>query len=149
MNDRKIATDERSLTTFHRVKVDDVADVTISQEGKREIKISADENLLSKVMTKVKKEKLIISVKKWPRDTDPPKINITIEEVSELTSDGSSHIKSKNTIRADSLFLEVRGAGRIVLHVSSEKINTKLSGSGMLILSGRATSHYINISGSG
>jgi hypothetical protein len=68
----------------------------------RKIKISADKNLLSKVMTKVKNEKLIISVIKWPQDTDPPKITITIEEISELTSDGASHIKSKNAIRADS-----------------------------------------------
>jgi hypothetical protein len=38
MNDKKIASEERSLTTFRRVKVDDVADVNITQEGKRDRK---------------------------------------------------------------------------------------------------------------
>jgi len=137
------------FSIFNSLKEDDIADVTIKQEGKREIKISAEENLLSKVMTKIKKEKLIISVKKWPQDTNPPKINITMEEISELQSEGSSHIKSENAIRADSLFLEVGGAGKINLQVSAEKIKTKLSGSGIFILTGRTSSHDVNIDGSG
>jgi hypothetical protein len=138
-----------SHSIFHSIRLVDDAVVTIAQGSERSVQLHVDEDNLSRVGINVKKEKMLISAKKWPENVPPPRIDLSIVELREVVNESPGQIRSEDSIRAESLLVVMSGSGTTVLDVAAKNIQTNLSGSGLVRLTGRAVTHTVRISGAG
>jgi hypothetical protein len=126
-----VVTEERPLSGFTAVSLQGVGRLEIDQIGSESVSISADDNLLPYIETRVRGGKLIISIQE----------NTIFNDVTELIYQVT--VKSIDS-------LELDGAGEIeVLHLDGEKWVTHLDGGGSVTVSGKVSRQEVEINGLG
>ena len=126
-----VVTEERVVSGFTAVSLQGVGELIIDQTGSESLSITADDNLLPYIETRVRGGKLIIRIQ------DKTLFN----NVTELTY----HV----TVNAiDSV--ELDGAGNVeVSHLDTNNWRVNLSGTGSITASGKADKQDIEINGAG
>jgi hypothetical protein len=142
--------ESRSADSFKEIRTSGSYKVIIQQGSGHDIKIEAEENLLPYIVTEVRGNELKIYTKKG-YSINPTKtitVNVTLEQLSALSSSGSGGFYSKGVLKSDGLELSCSGSGGADLDVSTRKIEVSLSGSSNIKLRGTATEAEYRISGS-
>lgn len=122
-------TEERTVSEFNGIILETAADISLSIGDLPSITVSADDNILELISTKVKNGKLIIS------------------QSSEFQSEIGVNI-SIVTKSLDSIILD--GAGNInATGINSENFNVELDGAGDIKASGECTNLDIDLNGAG
>lgn len=126
-----VVTEVRDLSDFTAVSLQGVGRLIIDQTGSESVKITADDNLMPFIETRVQGGKLIISLQE---DT-------TFNDITELVYHVT--VKSINS-------LELDGAGEIeVAHLDGEAWQTQLDGGGSVTVSGKVAHQDVEINGIG
>jgi hypothetical protein len=95
------------------------------------LKVSAEENLLGMIRTRVKGNSLIIDTKKNISPRKEIVIEITTPSLSDLDVSGANNIDVDN-ISCDEFNLDLSGAGTVDLRGEVEKFTADLSGAGSI-----------------
>lgn len=139
----------RNIEKFTEIELNLDADVYITDSLEQSCMISAQENLMPVIETRLKGQKLIISSEKNIQNNKPIIIYLSANRLSAIELNGSGKITGNNSIKSDNLLLHVSGSGEMNLQVITNHLKADLSGSGTLTLHGSANDCKMEISGSG
>ncbi|MBA2611971.1 MAG: DUF2807 domain-containing protein [Bacteroidetes bacterium] len=141
----------RNNGTFNKVEVRCDADVDIISDSTFNIDVSAQENILRVLDTKIEGTTLIIEFNKRVRWHSKIKIIIHLKDLNAIILSGSGNINAQNNLAANDLELNISGSGNIsVPSVTVQNLNGNISGSGNINISGGTiTSAKFSVSGSG
>ena len=122
-----IVNEEREISQFNKIDVSGRFDVDIEVGKSVSLVITAEDNLLKYIKTKVRNNTLIISTKENLHPRDDLVLKITTPKLNEIDCSGANDLTIDN--------------------VKSDKFSIDLSGAGSIEINGKAKKFYIDISG--
>jgi hypothetical protein len=143
------ASEFRKVGKFSKVEVQGATDVHIKIASGRELKITADDNLLKQVETVVEGDKLIIRTKGSWSSHIGINVFITNPDLKSVSIAGSGDIDVA-TVRESDFSASIAGSGDIKVRGMATNVKASISGSGDIDLSEvQATRGKASIAGSG
>jgi hypothetical protein len=127
-----VKSETRDLSSFSRVELRSIGNLTIQQGDKEEITIQADDNLLPYITTDVNGDTLVIGMK--PNiNVNPSKTieyTLTVKSLSEVVLSGFGNITAEE-LSGDSIKVRLTGSGDINVNtVTAEDMSMQLTGFG-------------------
>ncbi len=144
----KATTEQRNVDDFSKLELKGTFKVIISQDSFSMMKITADENVIKQVKSRVSGKTLHVELDKKLCDSGVVEIALSSKMWESIEASGEFDITGANVINTDNLDIDLSGASKINLNLMVSRLKTKASGSSEIILSGQARQHIINLSGS-
>ena len=142
----------RQIASANKIKLAGGYDVVLVKGPGASLKIEADDNLMSHIITQNEGGWLVIKSKNHERLVSDTKIKIYITtdvlEAVELAGSGDINGKDKFT-GGDHLEIKIAGSGNLDLDINTPSVKAEIAGSGNITLSGETRSQLINIAGHG
>ena len=145
-----IETEERDVSGFHKVYLEGIGNLIITQGDEESLVIEADDNIILLIKTDVFSHRLTIGFKRGYNFIPISKIkyHLTVIDLDEIFLSGAGDIDCDN-FSTDKLEFEISGVGDIDFNINAERVETTSSGAGDITLSGKVDSQEIDISGVG
>ena len=138
------------IEPFSGISLNIGADVFLSQGETHDVRIEADEDVKSKIITEVKDNVLIIKCDKSLHSSKDIKIYVTMKELNLIELNGSGDIVCQDSFNTDNIAIELNGSGDITLSGRAENQAIEIKGSGDIKSVGMlSTNCAITIKGSG
>ncbi|HEY1113210.1 MAG TPA: head GIN domain-containing protein, partial [Chitinophagaceae bacterium] len=150
--DGELSSENRTVGDFRGVEVTGSMQVIVSQGPTATVRVEADRNLHSYIVTELDGEVLEVRPKKGYnlRPRAHIKVYVTAPQYHTLAVTGSGKIQSTSKISgSEKLKVDVTGSGDIVADVDAPAINTEITGSGSITLNGNTRTLGTEITGSG
>ena len=147
-----VVTETRAVPAFNAVEVGGDFEVYLQQGPAEDIRVEGQENVLDVVTTKVDGQELEIKFKPLVNvgRHKTIRVYITTPALASLELSGSSRAEGQTPWTVDNLNLKVSGSGSLALDVrEANEVESRISGSGSMNLSGDAEDFENEISGSG
>lgn len=146
-----VTTTTISTGNYESVKGVGSIDIHLVRGTEGSISVTTDENLHEFVEIEVNNNELVIKTRKNYNLKSKKGIHITvpIEEISYLGLVGSGDIDSKDTIKADTLEVNITGSGDVNMSVETNTLKAQVTGSGDITLYGNTNDLDITVNGSG
>lgn len=144
-----IQTEKRDLSEFKSISLELSADVIVMKGESSAIIISAQENLLKKITTKVHGSELRIADDGCINSKERIKLTAYLPELEKLGINGSGNLIVPDTFTVKNIKLEINGSGDIKGKFIAAIIESEIRGSGNIVLRGSANKHSMEILGSG
>jgi len=144
----KMITEERQAMAFTKLNVSGDFDVHIKQDSVSGVSITADDNLIQYIKTGVEGDELTVKSKDNICSSGRFVLNIRVRDVSAISTSGAVNLSSTGKLNTKDLELNFSGESKITLDINSGNLKTGGSGSTELNLTGQATSHTVDVSGS-
>jgi len=139
----------RNVREFSKISISGGYNVTLKQDSSFSIKINADDNLLKYIKTEVDGNRLRIYSKKSFCNAGELTISIGVKNLEEVKASGGIEVASDGKINTRDIAFKLSGATKITMDLNADHVTTSGSGSTELNLKGQASSHDIDLSGSG
>ena len=146
-----IVTESRTVSDFGEVSLAGAGEVVLAQGDKEGLTITADDNIMPHIRTRVSNGKLTVDfdVMGGIRPSKPIKFDLTVTTIRAMHLSGGWKVQAER-IKADRLALEASGSAEVKLDgLEATDLITELSGSGRFSFAGQATTQKVDISGSG
>lgn len=149
-----VVSQSRPVPEFTAVTVNYPAEVVIRQGESTSVSVSADDNLLPQLGTRVTNGVLYIEDQEplWARRVNPSKpvqVNLTVKDIHDINFPAAGSVQVVG-LRTDALSISMSGAGDIALSgLNVENLNLNMSGAGSIHADGSATGLQADISGLG
>jgi hypothetical protein len=128
----KIITENRTLSGFMAIEARSAIDLEVSQSDGYSVAVSADDNILPKVITKVEDGTLKIEVNNGDLfNSFTVHVKISLPKLSAVELSGASHGIAKN-IQTDKLRLEISGASKLIASGTASELYSEVSGASKL-----------------
>ncbi len=126
-----VVTEERDVSDFTSVSLQGVGELFIDQTGSELVDITADDNLLPYIETRVSDNKLIISIQRNITFSDVGELtyHVTVAELDSLELDGLSNITVDN-LNGEALTVNLDGAGSITVSGEVDRQTVEINGAG-------------------
>jgi len=144
-----IISESREIGQFTEITLDIPANITLVISDSAGCVMSAQKNIIDNIEIKRNGNKLRIKSKSNYRCNKPVEITIATPELENITINGSGDINVLNSVKGNSLKLNINGSGNITLNANVEDLVSKINGTGDINLIGKSSSHKIDINGSG
>lgn len=144
-----LASEERSLPAFSRLKVENGLLAELSPAGERAAWVSGDENLLSQVSLKVEEDVLVVKLEPggWAHSLNPLRVVLLGARPVAAEASGGARVEGE-VVRTDSLEISASGGSRVALSgVDAERLTVDDSGGSEVRLAGVATAARLEVSG--
>ena len=147
--------EDRHLSGFHEVNVSGSFDVYITQGSTESVKVEAPDEIIDRIITEVDGGVLKIYNKRdfnwngWFGHNQKVAIYVSLKDVNNISLSGSGDIYFKEGVSANTLKVNLVGSGDVVGKIEVKMLETRLSGSGDIKLTGSAESSTVSIVGSG
>ncbi|MDB5138835.1 MAG: hypothetical protein JWR12_751 [Mucilaginibacter sp.] len=141
--------EDRKVGDFKRMTISGGFKVVLKQDSSMAIKITADDNLLKYIKTEVSGDRLRIFSKRSLCNTGEIIVNVGVRNLDEVKASGAVEVESDGKITAQDLRFKLSGATKITMDLNAAHVTTSGSGATEVYLKGQATSHDIDLSGSG
>lgn len=143
----------RSTNDYDTIKCAGWMDFILVEGKEGNITIEGEENLLEYIITEVNGNDLIIktenNISLKPSWNNTIKITIPFREIDKVSLSGSGDIISKDKITANHFETRVSGSGDIVLDIEASSIDASVTGSGDVTLKGKTNKLKASVTGSG
>jgi hypothetical protein len=149
-----IVTEERDVSGFDKIEVRGSGELTVEQGSQEGVTITADDNLMRYITTKVSGDTLIIQVGPGNAPatilpTAPIKYTVRLEDLTGLKLSGSTEGQI-DKLQTKDLQIEISGSGSVQIDdFEADSLSYTLSGSGSAKMTGTITEQDVTISGSG
>ncbi len=148
-----ITTEDRSVTGYTGISLALSGTVYFNQDSNYSLRISAQQNVLDRIITEVDGNTLIVKLKPHVilGQHDPIRIYISAPYVSNLEVSGSGDIYAENKLIGGDISVNISGSGSITIsYLEADHLSAKISGSGSIkTLGGKTGEEDLKISGSG
>lgn len=163
-----VTVQERQVASFDAIKVGCAIQVFLSQGEQQSVKVETDENLQSRITTKVTNGTLNLNCENVQ---NPTKMNVfvTAVKLNNLDVSGAAKVTSETPIKNSDVFglytsgaaktnlnietgifnNETSGAANNTISLLAKTANTEISGAGSMVLKGSAEKHNTEVSGAG
>lgn len=149
-----VVTEARDVSGFNAVSLGGEGVLTITVGEKEALTVTADDNLLEYIETKVEDGRLSIGWKReaWRtnfRSSTPIKYDLTVVELGALAVSGSASVRAE-ALTAEDFNIAVSGSADIeIRNLETGTFSVAISGCGDVLVAGEADAVAIAISGSG
>lgn len=145
-----IETEERDVSGFHKVYLEGIGNLIITQGDEESLVIEADDNIISLIRTDVFRHRLTIGFKRGYNFIPISKIkyHLTVIDLDEISLSGAGDVDCDD-FSTDELEFDISGVGDIDFNINAKRVETTSSGAGDITLSGKVDSQEIDISGVG
>ena len=143
------ASEDRKVGDFSRISVSGSYKVILKQDSSLSLKLTGDDNLLKYVKTVVEGGRLRIYSKRNLCNNGQMTINIGVRNLDEIKGSGAVEVESDGKLHTQDLRIKLSGVTKVTLDLNAAHVSTNGSGATELNLKGQATSHDIDLSGSG
>lgn len=135
-----IITEKRNISeNFTHIEVSSAIEVIVEQADKTKVLVEADDNLQNSIITGVRNGILIISRKNGNYSSQhEQKVFISAPVIEELTANSASSIKTKNTLKGQSISLNASSAAKIEAQLSIDNIKASSSSASKIDIKGMA-----------
>lgn len=143
----------REVSGFSKIELNGVGNLIIDQSGNESLRIEAEDNLISKIVTEVENDTLKIKESKnwinwsfWP--TEDVNFYLTVENLESVVINGSGSVTSENLV-AEKFDLKISGSANGEVNLNVDELTTDINGSGELTMTGSAATQKFTVSGAG
>ncbi len=162
-----VTTQERQVTAFDAIKVSCAINLFVSQGEQQSVKVTTDENLQSRIITKVTNGTLNLSCDNINNATKMD-VYVIAEKLSKIDASGAAKVSSETPLKSDVFALLTSGAAKAGLNIetgifnnetsgassntitlNAKTANTEISGAGNMMIKGMAEQHNTDVSGAG
>ncbi len=149
-----VVTESRAVSGFDAVALGGTGVLTITVGQEEVLTVTADDNLLEHIETKVEDGRLLIGRKRDLqrlnlRPSTPIRYDLTVVELRAITVSGAASVLAE-ALAGESFDVAVSGSGEIdIERLETRRLAVAISGSGDVSLGGRADVQVIAVSGSG
>jgi len=144
-----VKSETRNPGEFDEIDLSIPAELIVQKGNSFSVSIEAQENLLEKIILKIRNDELVIKSKGCINPDSKIRINIDIPVLNALELYGSGVILIPDTFQTEKLRLEINGSGKINAKLIAAEINAEINGSGNIHLAGSANKFETEINGSG
>ena len=147
----QLATQSRQVSGFTSVELTGVGELSIDQTGTESLTVSAEDNLLPLLTSRVEADTLILGKKPNTRivTSKPITYTLTMKDITGLAVSGSCTINAPKLTTA-ALRIEISGSGVITTAGNADDQSLEISGSGRYLADGLTSkTTTAEISGSG
>jgi len=142
------STETRAVTEeFTKLDVSGAFKVILKQDSSKNISITADDNLLQYVKTKVEDGTLRVFTHKNLCNASQMTITIGVRNLEAIKASGATELSADGKLVTKDLAFHLSGATKIDLDLDAANVTTEGSGITEMQLTGQASSHHIDISG--
>jgi hypothetical protein len=143
----RLKSESRSAGSFHRIDVGGAMDVTVKVGPKQSIEITADDNLLSHIRSRVDGGTLIIDIKGSTSSTSQIRVAITVPSLDAVEASGATKFTIQG-LHTTKFAVEASGASHVHAAGSANVLNIEASGASKVDLSSiSATTAQVEASG--
>jgi len=143
------ATEDRKVGDFTRIKISGGFKVVLKQDSSLSVKVSADDNLLKYIKTEVSGYKLHIYTRKNMCNTGEMTVYVGVRNLEEINASGAVEVETDGKLQTQDFRIKLSGATKVSMDLNAANVSTSGSGATELHLKGQASSHDIDLSGSG
>ena len=146
-----VASETRAAAGFQEIAVGGSMKVLLRQSGREGVEVSADNNLLPLIETRVSNGTLHIELKRGANYTSRNPVTVTVDFIAlkSLSLGGSATITGAS-IKGSKLGVSIGGSGSVKLSdVQLSALDVSIGGSGSFAATGRSPKLSISIGGSG
>jgi hypothetical protein len=146
-----LVSEDRELGDFNQVSLEGIGELTITQGDRPALTITAEDNVIDKIITEVRGDTLVISFQKGFNVAPTKKIRfiLVVEELEDLTLSGAGDI-SIGALESTSLDVTISGAGNLEIDfLEAKDVNIELSGAGDVEIAGNVVDQSVRLSGAG
>ena len=140
---------EYNTDIFNAVAVSGSADVHITKDTYRSVRIEAQQSVLNVLDVKVKNGTLTIGEKGCIKNAKRLNIYISTPTLKGLSCSGSVNMFSPDTFSGNTFNANLSGSGKMEFNASVQELNATISGDGKINARGSATQQYFASSGEG
>lgn len=145
-----VISENRDLPAFSGIKLLSSADVFISQGDAQLVSVTADEDIMPFLETRVENGLLIIKVKKNKiYNVSKLEVYITMPVLERIENNGSGDVFVKETFNTDRLYLRIHGSGNLNGQFDAQGLELEVYGSGDVEISGIKQDLRLDLRGSG
>ncbi len=147
----QVVSETREVDAFSGVELSGIGDVTVSLGSKPSLEVSAPENLLSLLQTRVDDDTLKIGVTRRARLSGGHAVSyrVVTPSLARISLSGSGDVRAE-AMAGDDVSLELSGSGDLYVgDLRAEDLEVDMSGEGDMQLSGEAIEQTIELSGVG
>lgn len=126
-----VVKDNRKVEEFSKIHVSGVFHLIAEVGDETSVVVSAEENLMKYIRTRVKGDMLIIDSKKNLNPRKPMKIYVTVPELFEVEASGATNADVSG-INSSSFYVDVSGAATCELEGEVKKLSGDVSGAASL-----------------
>lgn len=145
----KVISEEREVPAFDQIHLKGPGKVILTRAAIHNVLVKTDDNIMPHIRTEVDNGKLIISQERKNIRPTVLTLHITVADLEGVAIAGSGDITGNEEFNSDSFYADIAGSGDISVSVSAERMESNISGSGSIYLSGSTNSYYATITGSG
>lgn len=145
-----VVAEDRTVSDFDSIDVSGAAAVSVVVDGKRSVRIEAEDNLMEFLTVEVEGGTLVLGVEPNVSlsPTEPIEIEVHAGALDAIGISGAGSI-DVDLLEAEQLFVEVSGAGEVEAAVRVDQLGVDLSGAGAITLTGQALALDLDVSGVG
>ncbi len=147
----KVVSEKRDVRGFREVELTGTGELTLEQGGSESLTIEAEDNILPRIKSEVRGDRLVIGIERGysVRPTAPIRYRLAMQEITGLGLPGSGKIIT-GPLRCENLRAQLSGSGEIRIgQLSGESLRATISGSGDIRVLGRVNHQDVRVSGSG
>ena len=137
------------MADFKQIDISGGFKVNLKQDSSLNVSITADDNLMKYIRTSDDDGRLHIYTKRNLCGSGELVINIGVKNLEKIKSSGAIDVTSDGKIVTKDLSFELNGASKINMDLDAANVTTEGSGSVEINLKGQATSHKVQLAGSG
>ncbi|MGL5872053.1 MAG: head GIN domain-containing protein [Xenococcaceae cyanobacterium] len=144
-------TESRSVSNFQQISSDLPAEIKIAQGDREFLSITAQENILPKIETRVVNGQLELTLKDNEniQTTQLIQVDLQVKTIDRMNFSGAAMVKAPK-INADRLSINSSGANSIEIDsLQAKQLDLDLSGTGKVRLAGQADTQAVSLSGVG
>jgi len=135
-----VKTQNRGLSGFNSIKVSSGIDLYLKMGDAESVTITADEDIIDKIVAKVENGVLKIYVEnhfgwKWNYEQ---KAYVTVKQLAGINASAGSDVESENTLVADNLEIDASSGSDIEIHVKAGTLKLETSSGSDAKLTGTA-----------
>lgn len=145
-----VAEEQRKLSSFDGLDISSAIKVNIiDNDYKGQITVSAPDNILPKIVTKVEQGTLKVYIDGSVQMSNGENIVVTVphQKLRNIAVAGASAVYVKHQLKVESMKLNASGASKIELNILTNDLKSEASGASKLVLEGNAQKVTMNISG--
>ncbi|MGZ3753395.1 MAG: head GIN domain-containing protein [Mucilaginibacter sp.] len=142
-------TETRKVTDFTRLEISGGYKVILKQDSSLSVTVNADDNLMKYIRSSVDGDRLHIYSKKNLCGSGELVITIGVKNLEKVKASGAVDLSSDGKLNTKDFALELNGASKVNLDLNAANVITEGNGSSEITLKGQASSHKIELAGSG
>lgn len=140
-------TEDRNVGTFSKVEFGGSIKLKIKQDSTNWMKITADDNILKLIKSRVSGDVLKIEMDGNFCNPGEVLVELSSKTWSGIKASGATQIISENQINSDNFELDLSGSSQVDLNLVTAKFKMETSGSSEIKLKGQARQSDVNVSG--